>query len=100
MGSSTFQVVNDFFNVSVTRQGFGAKNVDSVTVPTLFLFNLTNQWLYKRVNLNLAINDIITLTGHTSGPNSIVAFDDIQVIRQACENPGWCDFENGKFNTV
>ena len=98
MGSSTNVEVNGQFNVTATTQAnLKTVNVDSVTDMDLFPFNRINQWLYRRVNLNLAINDVISINARISGSKSVIAFDDMQVIRQACEQPGWCDFENGKF---
>ena len=59
------------------------------------MFN-QNQWLYTRVNFKVLINETIKIKAATSSANTVLAFDDIQVQKQACEQPGWCDFENGK----
>src|SRR5689334_9049335 len=62
MGSSTFAVVDDYFNITTTTQSSAqTRTVDRVTDSTLFYFNLTNQWVYRRVNFNLAISDLITI---------------------------------------
>ena len=72
------------------------KSLDSISGGEVLSFKLQNQWLYRRVNFKLAVNDVVSINGQTSGTQSVMAFDDIQIQKQSCEQPGWCDFENGK----
>ncbi len=57
---------------------------------------ITNQWLYGRTNFLAALNDKVQIQAQITNPNSIIAIDDVLVQPQACEQPGWCDFEAGK----
>ena len=85
------QTTSDHFFISTP----GAGNVNNIDAQTLKLFNSTNQWLYQRVDFKATVSDVLTITGRTSSDASAICFDDIQVQRQSCERPGWCDFENG-----
>ena len=88
----TTQTMADYYNISTPRrQSFGGTNA-----PTLIRFNSSNQWLYGRVDVNLAVNEMVSIVAQISSPKSTVGFDDIQIQSQACEQPGWCDFENGE----
>ena len=86
------QSVNDYFNVSTTR----VTNITGKEGYTLRTYHMENQWLFQRVNFKLAINENVSIKAHTSSIDSVLAFDDILIQNQACEQPGWCDFENGK----
>ena len=86
----TTQTSYDYFYISPSTG-----NVNNIDAQTLKLFNSTNQWLYQRVDFTAIASDVLTITGRTSSDASAICFDDIQVQRQSCEKPGWCDFENG-----
>ena len=85
------QTNNDFITISTNRN----KSLDSISGAEVLSLKLQNQWLYRRFNFKLAVNDVVSINGQTSGTQSVVAFDDIQIQKQSCELPGWCDFENG-----
>ena len=53
-------------------------------------------WFYKRSDVTVSPNDVINIEASKRITGSVLAFDDIQLQNQACESPGWCDFENGK----
>ena len=55
-------------------------------------------WFYKRTDVTVSPNDVINIEASKRITGSVLAFDDIQLQNQACESPGWCDFENGKPN--
>jgi hypothetical protein len=58
--------------------------------------SITNQWLYGRATFLAALNDKVQIQAQITNPNSVIAIDDVLVQSQACEQPGWCDFEGGK----
>ena len=90
--AGTVQMANDYFKVSTSK----ASPIVEMSAPIVRSYlNGINQWLYKRVSFKLEINGWVSISAHTSGPNSVIAFDDIQIQKQYCEQPGWCDFENG-----
>ena len=87
----TTQTSSDYFYISTPRAG----NVYKFDAQALKIYNNTNQWLYQRVDFKATAGDVLTIIGRTSSDASAICFDDIQVQRQSCERPGWCDFENG-----
>ena len=82
---------SDYFNVSTSR----ALNLNGEVGRTIKLFKKQDQWLYTRINMNLRVNDKVMIKTQRSSQYTVIPFDDIQIQKQACEPPGWCDFENG-----
>ena len=88
----TTQSSSDYFKVKESRLNSVMIQSDGQSIRS---FNMQNQWQFKRTNILLAANQQVNLIAQTSSPYSVIAFDDIQVQEQLCEQPGWCDFENG-----
>jgi len=55
------------------------------------------QWIYGRVTFYAALNDKVIIRAKTTNQISVIAIDDVLIQSQACEPPGWCDFESGKY---
>ena len=60
------------------------------------MYGLLNHWQYHRLTLkDVSASDVVIIGAKISDQSTVLAFDDILVQDVACEEPGWCDFENG-----
>ena len=95
LGSAQKMSSNDYIDVST--QGLTSFfRVDGLSVT---INKMLDQWIYQRVSLRVTNqrNATVQINGRASSASSVVALDDVQIQYQICEQPGWCDFENGKY---
>jgi hypothetical protein len=88
---------NNFLQItSININGQQNPIMRMITSQLISQAAITNQWLYGRANFMAALNDKVQIQAQITNPNSVIAIDDVLVQPQACEQPGWCDFEAGK----
>jgi hypothetical protein len=87
---------NDFLLITTIKSNGQPKTVIWIETSKLISQSaITNQWLYGRATFLAALNDKVQIQAKITNPNSVIAIDDVLVQSQACEQPGWCDFEGG-----
>ena len=89
---------DDYISISTTR----VESLHRITGDTITSFDNENQWLYGRVSFSLNVKEMVAIRAYISYASfiasSLIALDDIQIQKQFCEQPGWCDFENGEIH--
>lgn len=85
------QSTKDYFYVQTNEWQWGDWSANSLSY-----YGQLDQWQYFRLTLkDVKPEDMLSIGAKISAQSSVIAFDDILVQDLACEQPGWCDFENG-----